>query len=83
MEETDIRRLSPESQDEKRKIAIKLHKSGQSYFEIEKISVFYLPPYCPELNPDEYLNSHLKNKIYQGLAVFSQEELKEKVHSMH
>jgi transposase len=30
----------------------------------ERIEVFYLPPYAPELNPDEYLNNDLK----QGVA---------------
>jgi len=28
-----------------------------------KIEVFYLPPYSPELNPDEYLNNDLKNPV--------------------
>ena len=26
----------------------------------EAIELFYLPPYAPELNPDEYLNNDLK-----------------------
>jgi transposase len=26
----------------------------------DKIQIFYLPPYCPELNPDEYLNNMAK-----------------------
>jgi len=26
----------------------------------DKIKIFYLPPYCPDLNPDEYLNNDLK-----------------------
>jgi transposase len=30
----------------------------------DRIEVFYLPPYAPELNPDEYLNNDLK----QGVA---------------
>lgn len=29
----------------------------------ERIEVFYLPPYCPELNPDEYLNNDLKGQV--------------------
>lgn len=29
----------------------------------EKIEVFYLPPYSPEYNPDEYLNGDLKRNI--------------------
>ena len=30
---------------------------------IDKIEVFYLPPYAPEYNPDEYLNGNLKRKL--------------------
>ncbi|MGL4208683.1 MAG: transposase, partial [Candidatus Adiutrix sp.] len=29
----------------------------------EKIEIFYLPPYAPEYNPDEYLNGNLKRVI--------------------
>ena len=29
----------------------------------DKIEVFYLPPYAPEYNPDEYLNGNLKRDI--------------------
>ena len=29
----------------------------------DKIEVFYLPSYSPELNPDERLNADLKNEI--------------------
>ncbi len=32
----------------------------------EKIRLFYLPPYAPELNPDEYLNRDLKTTIRSG-----------------
>lgn len=32
----------------------------------EKIEIFYLPPYAPELNPDEYLNRDLKTSIRSG-----------------
>jgi transposase len=28
-----------------------------------EIEVFYLPPYCPEYNPDEYLNGNLKREL--------------------
>ena len=27
----------------------------------DKIELFYLPPYAPELNPDEYLNRDLRD----------------------
>ena len=29
----------------------------------DKIEVFYLPPYSPEINPDEYLNRDLKTRL--------------------
>ena len=29
----------------------------------DKISLFFLPPYSPEYNPDEYLNHDLKQSI--------------------
>jgi transposase len=29
----------------------------------DRIEVFYLPRYAPELNPDEYLNNDLKNRV--------------------
>ena len=32
----------------------------------EKIELFYLPPYKPELNPDKYLNRDLKTTIRSG-----------------
>ena len=32
----------------------------------EKIEVFYLPAYSPELNPDEYLNNILKRDVHSG-----------------
>jgi hypothetical protein len=32
----------------------------------ERIEVFYLPPYAPELNPDEYLNNDLKGQVNEA-----------------
>ena len=29
----------------------------------DEIEVFYLPPYAPECNPDEYMNSGLKRDM--------------------
>jgi transposase len=48
----------------------------QSYIE-----VYYLPPYSPELNPDEYLNGALKEKVYRGLRERNIEGLTYKVRS--
>lgn len=47
----------------------------------EKIEVFYLPPYAPEHNPDEYLNGDLKQRIRSGLPARSQDDLIKKTHS--
>lgn len=47
----------------------------------ENIEVFYLPPYSPEHNPDEYLNGDLKQRIRSGLPARSQIELIKKTHS--
>jgi transposase len=45
------------------------------------IEVYYLPPYSPEFNPDEYLNGALKEKVHRGLRVRSIEGLTHKVRS--
>lgn len=43
-----------------------------------KIKVFYLPPYCPELNPAEYLNCDLKRDVLSQVVSKTKEELKKK-----
>lgn len=45
------------------------------------IEVFYLPPYAPELNPDEYLNNNLKNKVHSGTQAHTAKDLKRKAES--
>ena len=47
----------------------------------EKIEVFYLPSYSPELNPDEYLNGNLKNKVHSGTPIRNREDLEKKTRS--
>ena len=32
----------------------------------DKMEVFFLPPYAPEYNPDEYLNHALKISVHSG-----------------
>ena len=46
----------------------------------DKIVLFYLPPYAPDLNPDEYLNNDLKQNVHRvsGLP-HTKEELKSNV----
>jgi len=40
------------------------------------LEIFFLPPYSPELNPDEYLNCDLKSRVHSGPAVRCVEGLK-------
>lgn len=44
----------------------------------ERIEVFFLPSYSPELNPDEYLNCDLKAGVHSTAPVRTQEQLKNK-----
>ena len=44
----------------------------------EQIEVFFLPPYSPELNPDEYLNCDLKAGVHSGPPARSREQLAKK-----
>ncbi|OKP01679.1 transposase [Xenorhabdus eapokensis] len=46
-----------------------------------RIAVFYLPTYSPELNPDEYLNDDLKSALRHSSPAKSQQELAGKVKS--
>ncbi|QNM91214.1 transposase [Aliarcobacter cryaerophilus] len=32
----------------------------------DKIKLFYLPPYSPEFNPDEYLNQDYKSNVHKN-----------------
>lgn len=45
---------------------------------IEKIEVFYLPSYSPELNPDEYLNNSLKGQVHSGERAHNSRKLESK-----
>ena len=46
-----------------------------------QIELFFLPPYSPELNPDERLNSDLKGQMRSGLVPLTQREVKRKIFS--
>lgn len=43
---------------------------------VERIEVFYLPPYSPELNPSEYFNGDLKGAIQRGIPPQDVKDLK-------
>ena len=45
----------------------------------EKIEVFFLPPYAPEYNPDEYLNHALKLSVHSGQLPFTSEDISRKI----
>lgn len=47
----------------------------------DKIELFYLPPYAPEYNPDELVNSDLKRSVGQIISPCSANELEKNVRS--
>ena len=47
----------------------------------DRIEVFYLPPYAPEYNPDELVNSDLKRSVGNNASSQSKEELEHNVRS--
>ena len=47
----------------------------------DRIEVFFLPPYAPELNPDEYFNHALKLDVHLGIAPRSKKDIRHKAQS--
>ena len=47
----------------------------------DEIEVFFLPPYAPEINPDEYLNNALKQDVHSGDLPRTKKDIKHKIHS--
>ena len=47
----------------------------------KNIEAFFLPPYAPEYNPDEYLNHALKISVHSGHIPYSVEDISHKVQS--
>lgn len=47
----------------------------------ERIEVFYLPPYAPEYNPDEYLNHALKRDVHSGINPRTKKDIVHKTQS--
>jgi len=47
----------------------------------DKIELFFLPPYAPEYNPDEYLNNAVKGRAHRRKMSKSQKELTNHVRS--
>ncbi|MCI8758829.1 MAG: transposase [Oscillospiraceae bacterium] len=46
----------------------------------DKIEVFFLQPYAPEYNPDEYLHHALKISVHTGQQPYTREDLCHKIH---
>ena len=44
-----------------------------------EIVLFFIPPYSPELNPDEYLNHALKKHVHSGISPKNKKEIRDKV----
>lgn len=61
---------------------LRVHHSGKVKQWVEqhqeKIELFFLPSYSPELNPDEYLNCDLKAGVHSGAPARSKNQLKSK-----
>lgn len=59
------------------------HKTKKLYQWLEEnkdtIEVFFIPPYSPELNPQEYLNQDLKTNIVGKKSAIKKEQLKENI----
>jgi len=47
----------------------------------DKIELFFLPSYSPELNPDEYLNCDLKAGVHSGVPARTKDQLRKKAMS--
>lgn len=58
---------------------LQVHRSKKVRIWTEKhhknIELFFLPPYCPELNPDEYLNNVVKSQVRNKPAPHCRAEL--------
>ena len=47
----------------------------------DKIELFFLPPYAPESNPDEYLTHGLKLSVHTGDLPKNVPDIRHKIHS--
>jgi transposase len=45
----------------------------------DRIELFFMPPYTPEYNPDEYLNNDLKGNVHEAGLPGNKEELRSQV----
>jgi len=47
----------------------------------DRIEVFFIPPYSPEINPDEYLNHVLKKNVHKGTRPRTKKDLHHRTES--
>ena len=47
----------------------------------KKIEIFFIPPYSPELNPQEYVNQDLKTNIIGKKRAINKEQLKDNINN--
>jgi len=47
----------------------------------ERIELFFLPPYAPEYNPNEYLNNALKHDVHSGIKPQTVDEINSRTQS--
>ncbi len=67
---------------------LKVHhgKIAKEWVELHKdeIELFFISPYSPEINPDEYLNHNLKQNVHSGISPHTKEQIQKKTESfMH
>ncbi len=64
---------------------LKVHHGKRVMSWLEKhrkeIEVFFLPPYAPEYNPDEYLNHALKLSVHSGIPPYTENDISHKIQS--
>ena len=66
---------------------LKVHHSGPvkrwltQEYNSQRLELFFLPSYSPELNPDERLNADLKGQVRTGLVARNRKEVKSKIRS--
>ena len=50
----------------------------------DEIEIFFMSPYSPEINPDEYLKHNLKQNIHSGIIPHTKEQIRKKTEAyMH
>ena len=68
-----------------RKVSLRVHHSKKVQKWVKKhkkkISLFFLPPYAPQYNPDEYLNNDLKRNVNRKHIPLTNPELQSNLRS--